>query len=158
GAAGVDPRELSNLANVTLHVGNLPGAELGFASGGEIWIDRTAAGWGWSLDDAPGRMDLATVVSHELGHVLGFEHSESGCMEVALAPGSRQVPAALTSADTVVGLAPSPSGPWVATGMTGLKAGFGARAPGVAQPDNPSSTSPSPSAIDAVLATGMRGV
>src|SRR5262249_38389103 len=70
-AAGVDPATLSNLDQVTVHLGNLPRAELGFSSGNEIWIDRTAAGWGWSTQGAPGRMDVLTVVTHELGHVLG---------------------------------------------------------------------------------------
>ena len=60
-------------------------------------IDLDAAGWGWFVDDTPfndvefglslsevekmaletspafGRMDLLTVVTHEMGHVLGFE-------------------------------------------------------------------------------------
>src|SRR5262249_33642977 len=92
-AAGVTPEQLSNLERVTVHVDNLPRGELGEALPGEIWIDRTAAGWGWSGTDAAGRMDLATVVTHELGHVLGFEHNDTGVMEPTLAPGVRLVPA-----------------------------------------------------------------
>jgi hypothetical protein len=40
-------------------------------------------------------MDLVTVVSHELGHVLGFDHSATGVMESSLAPGVRIGPEAL---------------------------------------------------------------
>jgi uncharacterized repeat protein (TIGR01451 family) len=98
-AAGIDAGTLSNLDNVTFHIGDLPGAELGFELPGQIWIDQTAAGWGWSVGDsaAPGRMDLVSVVSHEVGHALGFDHADSGVMEAALAPGVRLVPEALSS-------------------------------------------------------------
>src|SRR5262249_31581216 len=93
GSDGVDPQALSNLAGVTVHIGDLPGAQLGFASAGTIWIDVDAAGWGWSTDGAPGRMDLLTVVTHELGHVLGFEHSNGpGVMEPTLAAGEWLTP------------------------------------------------------------------
>ncbi len=94
-ALGIDPQRLSVLDRVGVHLGDLPGAELGFASPGEIWIDRTAAGWGWFTgsgeDVAAGRMDLLSVVTHELGHQLGFEHTVEGVMEPTLAPGVRMV-------------------------------------------------------------------
>src|SRR5262249_3125005 len=95
-AAGVDPGRLSALDHANVHVANLYRGELGLASAwGEVWIDRTAAGWGWSLDANPaqGRMDLLTVVTHELGHVLGFEHGATGVMEANLSAGVRLLPA-----------------------------------------------------------------
>ncbi|MHB0960422.1 MAG: putative Ig domain-containing protein [Pirellulaceae bacterium] len=74
---------------------DLPGSQLGFTSGNQIWIDTNAAGHGWFVDATPreneefqetlqggliavdgntrARFDLLTVVSHELGHVLGYD-------------------------------------------------------------------------------------
>jgi len=48
--------------------------------------------------DAYGHMDLVTVVAHELGHVLGFEHGDAGAYAVMhdeLEPGMRYLNAPL---------------------------------------------------------------
>ena len=75
------------------------------ASGNTIYLDINAAGWGWFVDRMPrndseftrpgnqgeqNRMDLLTVVMHELGHVLGFDHAAAGVMVETLAAGVRQ--------------------------------------------------------------------
>ena len=75
-----------------MSVGSLGGDQLAVHSGNSITIDTDAAGYGWFVDRTPGRdneyddsgvatrgvasrrMDLLTVVSHELGHVLGLPH------------------------------------------------------------------------------------
>src|SRR5439155_27279483 len=81
---------------VPVHVASISRGWLGLTSNGEIWIDRTAAGWGWSTGATPAadRMDLLTVVSHEFGHVLGLAPTPAGVMAVTLAPGVRQLPEA----------------------------------------------------------------
>jgi len=91
-ATGVDTSSLNALG---IRIADLGGATLGMASGNTIWLDDNAAGWGWFLDATPwddsefttpgnqgeqDRMDLLTVVMHELGHVLGFDHSEPGAL------------------------------------------------------------------------------
>jgi hypothetical protein len=55
---------------VPFSIGDLGGKYLGLTAEREITIDATAAGWGWQ------RMDLLTVVLHELGHVLGLEDED----------------------------------------------------------------------------------
>jgi Mg-chelatase subunit ChlD len=96
-----------------VHIVDLPGLMLGRTVGNTILIDHNAAGFGWYLsptdaDFQPGgrlgeltaqsgteavhRIDLLTVVMHELGHLLGYEHAESGLMQPAISPGTRWLP------------------------------------------------------------------
>src|SRR3954471_20574719 len=69
-----DPR-LGGFGDVHITLANLAGEELGYTQGGNVWIDTSAAGYGWSSHG--GTMDLTTVVEHELGHVLGFDHGDA---------------------------------------------------------------------------------
>jgi hypothetical protein len=102
------------LAGLKVAVANLPGKLLGEEAGKTILIDRDAAGCGWFIDPTPvsdeefvsssgkqqlqaidpravDRIDLLTVMEHELGHVLGLKDLDaasddlmSGVLEVGI--------------------------------------------------------------------------
>ena len=89
------------MTGVSIQIGDLPGKTLGEAAANAIYIDRTAAGYGWFVDPTPGddseftdslgpyalaapsgtpaanRVDLLTTVMHEMTHLLGYGHSDS---------------------------------------------------------------------------------
>lgn len=98
---------VSSLSNINLRIADLPGTTIGQAQGYTITLDTNAAGWGWFVDKTPksnsefrtpgnqgeqGLMDLLTVLEHEVGHVLGFEHQQSGLMADTLFAGVRHSP------------------------------------------------------------------
>jgi hypothetical protein len=99
---------------------DLPGLLLGAADRSVIYLDSNAAGYGWYADARPeehdeftrtaaksfrapstspaaGRMDLLTVLTHELGHLLGLEdldpvQAADDIMAGVLQPGVRRLP------------------------------------------------------------------
>ncbi|WP_197998912.1 choice-of-anchor Q domain-containing protein [Gimesia aquarii] len=109
------PSQNETLENIDIEIVDLTGNTLGRAVTGTIYIDVNAAGYGWFIDDTPGdhsefeqsshlslialpdsdaagRVDLWSVIMHELGHLLGYEHENEGVMEETLAPGIRKLP------------------------------------------------------------------
>jgi hypothetical protein len=110
---------------VRFAIADLAGGVLGHIEGNTILVDADAAGHGWFVDvspaqssefrvrlernilaaapgsDAYGAMDLVTAVTHELGHLLGFDHGDAGAvpmMREELDPGLRYQLAASESA------------------------------------------------------------
>jgi hypothetical protein len=73
---------------------DLPGLQLGMTNedGRVITLDIDAAGWGWYTGTGAvptGRIDLFSVLMHELGHLAGLDHTASGVMAASLSPGVR---------------------------------------------------------------------
>jgi hypothetical protein len=92
-ASGADPSAFDGLR---VAVADLSDGRLGQTVGKTIYIDATAAGYGWA------DVDLFEVIEHELGHVLGYAHEDAAehpvmgaSLSVTLA--SRGVPLAANS-------------------------------------------------------------
>jgi len=93
-----DPR-LASLDQVTVALADLDGMIVGHTDGTVVLLDPTAAGFGWYLSGSPaldGGVDLLTVVRHEFGHAIGFEHDDAGAHSIMgdtirlLLPGTTQ--------------------------------------------------------------------
>jgi hypothetical protein len=105
------------LSQVRIVIADLPGGCLGLTDGNTIYVDRDAAGYGWFVDRTPradqefrrvarsldlravdrravDRIDLLTVVEHELGHIAGLQDVASdrvGLMKGTLDTGVRRM-------------------------------------------------------------------
>ncbi|MGI8979968.1 MAG: Ig-like domain-containing protein [Pirellulaceae bacterium] len=120
--AGVPRHVLEDrLASVVFVLADITGSGLaGATEDGTIVIDVNAAGHGWYLDSTPrddgefqlliapserkaigssaavGYVDLLTAITHEVGHVLGLEHSERegghSVMSPTLGLSTRRIP------------------------------------------------------------------
>jgi fibronectin type 3 domain-containing protein len=98
-ATGLSAAQVSALQQARFLIADLPAGVLGDTVGKVVYIDRTADGYGWSVGGqvAPDKVDLLTVVSHELGNILGLPELDplsnpGNVMDRSLAPGVRRLP------------------------------------------------------------------
>ncbi len=97
--------------SIKFNIADLPGQTLGTSFEHTILIDRDAAGFGWFIDRTPrddrefdashdalptspafAHMDLLSVVAHEIGHTLGYDHNNTlDVMRDSLAAGHRTI-------------------------------------------------------------------
>lgn len=127
--AGATAEQIAAMRAVRFDVADLAGINLGSAQGGTIHIDSDGAGFGWFIDKTPGddaefsgtgtsrtgtagaaatRIDLLTVVLHELGHAIGLEDSyqpgdSANLLYGYITPGERRLPADGQAAGAVPG-------------------------------------------------------
>ncbi|MEY8838751.1 hypothetical protein AB9K41_06940, partial [Cribrihabitans sp. XS_ASV171] len=108
------------LGDVVIRIADLDGAELALADGNVITLDADAAGHGWFVDATPneagefkatdlehlmiagtdseanGRIDLLTVLTHEMGNIMGLpdhvDPASSFVMSPVIDPGTRRLP------------------------------------------------------------------
>jgi hypothetical protein len=114
-ASGASPALLARLGSAQYTLAMLPGAYLGLADplANQVYIDAAGAGYGWFVDATPwkdeefaggralangpaaGKMDLLTVVLHEMGHLAGKDDQTdgNGLMAESLFPGTRRTDA-----------------------------------------------------------------
>jgi large repetitive protein len=116
--AGLNASALARLRQARFVLADLPGAFLGEAETNLVCLDLDAAGHGWFVDSTPAsdeeftpssgsrqmraispqavdRIDLLTVVEHELGHLIGLQDLDSSADSVMsgwLQTGVRELP------------------------------------------------------------------
>jgi len=120
-SAGLTPAQIAKLESTQFVIQDLSKqGDLGLTGADAIYIDPTALGYGWYIDATPGdnsafgvaasqyelhagvdspaynKMDLLTLVAHELGHIIGLlDYAGSGdLMDGTLGTGTRRLPSA----------------------------------------------------------------
>ncbi|HEX8126840.1 MAG TPA: Ig-like domain-containing protein [Allosphingosinicella sp.] len=130
-AAGATAEQIAAMREVRVSVSDMGGLLLGESGAGTIVVDSDAAGWRWFVDSTPGddseyrgsgsklsaadpnglagtRIDLLTVLTHELGHQIGLSDlsalgSRDELMYGTIAAGERRLPGSDDLSDAAAG-------------------------------------------------------
>ena len=104
------------LRNLDVRLMGLQGETLGFASPstGRVFIDRDGAGQGYGV----GAYDLLSVVTHEIGHILGYDDTydaglQHDVMHGILEPGQTRLPVSSLRSEVVGASSLLNNGLWV---------------------------------------------
>jgi hypothetical protein len=147
--AGIGAKQTNVLRNTPVYITDLPGAYVGMSSPDGIWIDRDAAGHGWFVDPTPsdnsefvdhlsagklaategspayGKMDLLTIIEHEMGRPLGLQERPDapGIMVMTFQPGVRELVVAadlrsVGAPPSLIGIIPKPAAVASASGLS----------------------------------------
>jgi hypothetical protein len=147
-AAGASEDQIAAMRAVTVSVSEMGGVLLGESGAGTIKVDNDAAGRGWFVDATPGddseyagsgtqlratsdygaagtRIDLLTVVTHELGHQIGLTDitvpgERDELMYGSIAVGERRLPGADDASGAAPGAAPVSADITVVAGIAQL--------------------------------------
>ena len=115
-ASGLTAAQAAWLDGIMFSVDSMSGRHIGAAQSRQVRVDTDGAGYGWFIDPTPlsdeefsiaspnwpdssalGRIDLLTVILHELGHHLGGEDLDvetypDHFLADRLSPGQRRLP------------------------------------------------------------------
>jgi len=111
--AGATEEQVQSMRKVVISIEDIQGNFIGSSEEGHIKLDKDGAGYGWFFDETPdadeefnnkqsdfnakGKIDLLTVLMHELGHQIGMEDDylhdgSSDLMHGYINPGERKLP------------------------------------------------------------------
>jgi hypothetical protein len=126
--SGASKEQIKTMRSVAILINDIPGNFIASSENGSIKLDKDGGGYGWYFDRTPdsdeefvlnktttdfiptidtkGKIDLLTVLMHELGHQAGLEDEyqpkeSKGLMYGYINPGERKMPTAIQKSNTI---------------------------------------------------------